>query len=184
MATRKADITAIDSAPMPPSSMEEHQRARLAAALERYRGLVNRAATGQTMTADDYTAAEQALEALGLPAAAWARDTAAAREHAAIGPKLAEAKQRADEATARLREIMGDNGEIARLEKRVRELRAEAYTAGRVVPHRLVALEQRLAGLESDSGHIFAPIAAAVDAAMLRRQQPGVRQQRAEGVPC
>lgn len=177
---RKADAV-ID--PPPPASMEEHQRARLTAAAQEYRTLVNRAAAGETMSEADYTAAEAALEALGLPAAAWARDTAAAREHAALGPKLVEARRHADDAAARLREIAGDAGELARLEKQVRELRAEAYTLQRVVPHRVVGLEQRRAELEALSGHVLWPLDKAVAVAMQRReQQAAERRRREDGV--
>jgi len=129
------------------ASMDEFRRQRLRAALARYRGLVARAGRGEALAADDYAAASEALDELELPASTWARDVSAVRELGDVLAKKAAVSQELDAVAGR---GSAAQQEIAELEQRVLELRAQLRHNTVVIPSRYVRLAQREAELRRE----------------------------------
>ena len=82
-------VAVMDWLPRAPSAeFTDAERDRLSAVLERYRGIVARAAAGEAIDSREEQAAAKSLEALWLMEICWRRDIAAWREMVAVRDRL------------------------------------------------------------------------------------------------
>jgi len=137
-----------EGATMAAKSLDQFRRARLRAALVRYRELVARSSRGEQLTAEEYGEVEVALKELDVPASAWAKDTSAARELATITASHATASAELSALTGTAGEV---RAEIESLETRAREMRRALADRRIKLESAVVRASQRQSTLYAES---------------------------------
>lgn len=162
-----------------PASLDEFRRGRLRAALVRYRELAAKSGRGEVLSEGQYGEVSAAMEELELPASCWAADVSAVRELVDVRAKQEHARQEMEAAAARGPDLLA---EVARLEKRVLELRAELRHNTTILPSRYVRCESRQAELLRQRWMVLADEQAAAE--QLERRMAEKGQKQVAGVPA
>jgi thioesterase domain-containing protein len=106
--------------PTKAATFEEIAERKYRQTLEEYRGLVERAAGGEQLRADDLDRAVELLALLRMPELAWAQHVAAVRDYRQAVARVAELEQRQRDAVAEAEQLVRD---IEALEDTLREKR-------------------------------------------------------------
>jgi hypothetical protein len=138
-----------------PPTFAEIAARKMAGTIEKYRGLVQRAADGVQLTGEELGEALELLSYMWLPEYCWPRDVEAQRNYKAAAAADAEAAAAVPAAQARLREIVE---RMKSIEAELNSLRAEQHSLHHVAEMKRVEYMRRMNELETLHPHVFADV--------------------------